>query len=188
MELGRRKINLTATAVQLNTVYLVFYVVHHLGIFQMKGQHRAVLVICQTTPYAFCQGAHANPCLKNSSMLHWTTYSRVWRLILRGGLLDHAYNCGLELSLELKLARIFTEKCKALPVQPGGAPALCRWAERTNCQRSLWLWRMKSEAQEEQTQQYWTATLKNKRTKGGATAKGPEKSEQKMSIELTITE
>ena len=47
---------------------------------------------------------------------------------------------------------------------------------------------MKSEAQEEQTQQYWTASLKNKRTKGAAAAKGPEKSEQNMSVELTITE
>lgn len=44
---------------------------------------------------------------------------------------------------------------------------------------------MKSEAREEQTQQYWTASLKNKRT---ADAKGPEKPEQKMSAELTITD
>lgn len=54
MELGRRRINVTATAVQLNTVDLVFYRVQHLGIFQMKGQHRAVLVPCQTTTYVFC--------------------------------------------------------------------------------------------------------------------------------------
>jgi len=47
---------------------------------------------------------------------------------------------------------------------------------------------MKSEAQEEQTQRYWTANLKNKMTKRAAAAKGPEKSEQKMSTELTITE
>jgi len=32
---------------------------------------------------------------------------------------------------------------------------------------------MSSEAQEEQTQQYWTASLKNKMTKGAAAAKGP---------------
>lgn len=46
---------------------------------------------------------------------------------------------------------------------------------------------MRSEAREEQTQQYWTASLKNKRTKRTADAKGPGKPEQKMFLELTIT-
>lgn len=46
---------------------------------------------------------------------------------------------------------------------------------------------MKSEARGEQTQQYWTASLKNKKTKRTGDAKGPEKPEQKMPLELTIT-
>lgn len=46
---------------------------------------------------------------------------------------------------------------------------------------------MKSEARGEQTQQYWTASLKNKKTKRTADAKGPEKPEQKTPLELTIT-
>lgn len=50
MELGRRKIKMTATAVQLSTVCLVLYSGQHLGIFQLKGQHRAA----QAAPYACC--------------------------------------------------------------------------------------------------------------------------------------